>query len=272
MRLFFTFISVDGKRGGKAARTVWGSLFREAAAGLGSRLEEAGARGGLVQRSGLLLWVGSWVLLGRRLQSGSCGLGLHCLDLSTNRYKWQGSRGQERGSFFIAQVWGMGEANFCRIIGMKGRQDTWQAWPSLPTDGSRVSSRVSEIHETLEAKWKGKIKKNLTRGTCGSTQTTQKCLFSPFYCYWGFPGSSNGKESAYYTGDPALVPGSGNPLKKGMATHSVFFPEESHRQRSLEGYTPWGHKGSDMTEQLTFWHFTSVSSEGCCNKMPHTGW
>ena len=46
----------------------------------------------------------------------------------------------------------MGEANFCRIIGMKGRQDTWQAWPSLPTDGSRVSSRVSEIHETLEAK------------------------------------------------------------------------------------------------------------------------
>ena len=69
-----------------------------------------------------------------------------------------------------------------------------------------------------------------------------------------------------------MVPGLGNPLKKGMATHSVFFPEKSHRQRSLEGYTPWGHKGSDMTEQLTLSHFTSVSSEGRCNRIPHTGW
>ena len=112
----------------------------------------------------------------------------------------------------------------------------------------------------------------MTRGTCGYTQTTEKCLFSPFYCYWGSPGSSNGKESAYYTGEPRLVPGLGNPLKKGMATHSVFFPEKSHRQRSLEGYTPWGHKGSDMTEQLTLSHFTSVSSEGRCNRIPHTGW
>ena len=42
-RLFFKFILVDGKRGGKAVRTVWGGLFREAAVGLGSRLEEVGA-------------------------------------------------------------------------------------------------------------------------------------------------------------------------------------------------------------------------------------
>ena len=31
----------------------------------------------------------------------------------------------------------------------------------------------------------------------------------------------------------------------------VFFPEEFHGKRSLIGYSPWGHKESDMTEQLT---------------------
>ena len=30
----------------------------------------------------------------------------------------------------------------------------------------------------------------------------------------------------------------------------VFLPGESHRQRSLVGYSPWGHKESDTTEQL----------------------
>ena len=30
----------------------------------------------------------------------------------------------------------------------------------------------------------------------------------------------------------------------------VFLPRESHGQRSLIGYSPWGHKESDMTEQL----------------------
>ena len=33
-----------------------------------------------------------------------------------------------------------------------------------------------------------------------------------------------------------------------MATHPVFLPGESHGQRSLVGYSSWGHKESDMTE------------------------
>ena len=36
----------------------------------------------------------------------------------------------------------------------------------------------------------------------------------------GFPGGSNGKESACNAGDPGLIPGSGRTLQKGMATHS----------------------------------------------------
>ena len=39
-----------------------------------------------------------------------------------------------------------------------------------------------------------------------------------------------------------------NPLEKGIA---VFLPGESHGQRSLVGYSPWGCKELDMTEQLT---------------------
>jgi len=42
-----------------------------------------------------------------------------------------------------------------------------------------------------------------------------------------------------------------DPLEKEMATNSVFWPGKSHGQRSLEGYSPWGCKESDMTEQLT---------------------
>ena len=34
-------------------------------------------------------------------------------------------------------------------------------------------------------------------------------------------------------------------LEKGKATHSVFLPGESHGQRSLRGYGPWGRRESD---------------------------
>ena len=33
-----------------------------------------------------------------------------------------------------------------------------------------------------------------------------------------------------------------------------FNPIGSHRHRSLVGYSPWGHKGSDTTKQLTHPH------------------
>ena len=36
----------------------------------------------------------------------------------------------------------------------------------------------------------------------------------------GFPDGSDGKEYACSAGDPSLSPGSGDPLEKGMATHS----------------------------------------------------
>ena len=39
-----------------------------------------------------------------------------------------------------------------------------------------------------------------------------------------------------------------------MATPPVLLSGESHRQRSLAGYNPWGRKESDTTEQLIHTH------------------
>ena len=40
------------------------------------------------------------------------------------------------------------------------------------------------------------------------------------YKWWGFPGDSDGKESACNVGDPGSIPGWEDPLEKGMTTRS----------------------------------------------------
>ena len=40
------------------------------------------------------------------------------------------------------------------------------------------------------------------------------------------------------------------PWRRGWLPTPVFLPGESHGQRSLVGYSPWGRKESDMTERL----------------------
>ena len=47
--------------------------------------------------------------------------------------------------------------------------------------------------------------------------------------------------------------GGDNPLEKEVATHSSILSclGKSHGQRSLMGYSPWGHKELDTTEQLS---------------------
>jgi len=41
-----------------------------------------------------------------------------------------------------------------------------------------------------------------------------------------------------------------DPLEEEMATPPVFLPEKFYGQRGLGGYSPWGHKELDTTEQL----------------------
>ena len=56
------------------------------------------------------------------------------------------------------------------------------------------------------------------------------------------------KESTYNAGDVGSIPGSGIPWRRAWQPTPVFSPGESHGLRSLEGCSPWGHKGSDATE------------------------
>ena len=47
----------------------------------------------------------------------------------------------------------------------------------------------------------------------------------------------------------------------------VLLPGKSHGQRSLVGCSPWGHKESDMTEQLPFHFSLSRTGEGNGNPL-----
>ena len=75
----------------------------------------------------------------------------------------------------------------------------------------------------------------------------------------GFPGGSDGKESACNAGDLGSIPGlgispgegHGNPLQYSCL-------EKTQGQRSLVGYSPWSHKESDMTELLSTAQHTRV--------------
>ena len=78
----------------------------------------------------------------------------------------------------------------------------------------------------------------------------------------GFPGGSDGKESACNMRDLDLMPGverspggeHGNPPQFSCL-------ENPHRQRSLAGYSPQGLKESDTTELLSTHNSGQAASE-----------
>ena len=68
-----------------------------------------------------------------------------------------------------------------------------------------------------------------------------------YSCQWpwincltlGFPGGSDGDKSAAVQFDPWVRK---IPWRRKWQSTPVFFPGESHGQRSLTGYSPWGRK------------------------------
>ena len=52
-----------------------------------------------------------------------------------------------------------------------------------------------------------------------------------------------------------------DPLEKGMATHSSILAWELPWTEEPGGYSPWGHKEQDTTEQLTL----SLSTQEACH-------
>ena len=81
-----------------------------------------------------------------------------------------------------------------------------------------------------------------------------QCYFQFFkehpYCFLGFPGGASGKEPACQCRRHKKH--GFNPWVRKVpwrrATTPVFLPAESHGQRRLGGYSPWGLKELDLTE------------------------
>ena len=70
--------------------------------------------------------------------------------------------------------------------------------------------------------------------------------------FTGFPGDASGKESTCqcrrhkrHRFDPWVGK---IPWRRAWQLTAVVLPRESHGQRSLAGYSPWGHKELDTTE------------------------
>ena len=77
-------------------------------------------------------------------------------------------------------------------------------------------------------------------------------LLPPFYKRKGFTRGSDGKELACNAWDMGSNPWVGKiPRRREWHPTPVFLPGESQGQRSLAGYSPWGLKELDTTEQLT---------------------
>ena len=77
---------------------------------------------------------------------------------------------------------------------------------------------------------------------------------------WIFPGGSDHKASAYnayHVGDWGSIPGSGRSPGEGNGNPLQYSCLENPMDGNLVGYSPWGHKESDTTEQLHF-HFLST--------------
>ena len=69
----------------------------------------------------------------------------------------------------------------------------------------------------------------------------------------------SGKESICQCMGLGLDPWVGKtPWRRKWQHTPLFLPGEFHGQRSLASYSPWGHKESDTTEQLTVSLFSSV--------------
>ena len=67
--------------------------------------------------------------------------------------------------------------------------------------------------------------------------------------FLGFPGGSDGKESACNAGDMGSIPGLGRSPGGGHDNELQYTClENPHEQRSLAGYSPRGYKELDKTE------------------------
>ena len=80
----------------------------------------------------------------------------------------------------------------------------------------------------------------------------------PIAVFLGFPGGSDGKESACNAGDLGLIPGLGRSWRREWLPTPAFLPGESPWTEEPGGLHLQGRKESDMTEQLSTAYSTGI--------------
>ena len=92
---------------------------------------------------------------------------------------------------------------------------------------------------------------------CISQFVDDKWVRTQYLFLWGFPDGTSGKESTSqcrrlkrHELNPWLgkSPIGKIPWRRAWQPTPAFLPRESHGQRSLAGYSPWGRKESGTTE------------------------
>ena len=122
-------------------------------------------------------------------------------------------------------------------------QSSFSATLSTPTQSELPSSRaflVAQLVKNPPAMQEDSIP--------GSGRSPGEGIGYPLPVFLGFPGGSDGKESACNVGDLSLIPGLGRSPGGGHGNPLQYSCLE-YGQRSLEGYNPWGHKELDVNEQ-----------------------
>ena len=75
------------------------------------------------------------------------------------------------------------------------------------------------------------------------------------------PSGPEVKASACNVGDLGSIPWCERSPGEGRQPTPVFLPGKSHGRRSLVGYSPQGHKESDMTQRLHFCILCSLKND-----------
>ena len=159
-------------------------------------------------------------------------------------WDWKASRGKtimNTGFKGFLHFWGNNSASFSQIL----RNTVWKkkmlrpnlTFPRILDFQSWKNLKVQNFSQSFSSPWSDE-----NRGF----EFRQDWVQIPNL---GFPGGSDSKESTSNAGDPGSIAGSrrspwkgnGNPLQYSCL-------ENPHGQRSLPGYSPWGHKESFMTE------------------------
>ena len=114
-------------------------------------------------------------------------------------------------------------------------------------------SRHQTIHRQLSSWGSSLSQLQLTLSSPSSPADHGRTIRSHFekgklWHLWGFPGGSRVKNPPVNARDAGLSPGSGRYSGGGNGNPVQDSRLESHGQRSLAGYSPWGRKESDMTE------------------------